>query len=409
VFDALQSDADVDLHLNLMYIGVSEAGVGTALGAFFAGAGVQGTVNALNVGIGGGATGILDVQGASLDATAINLASGKLDFHDATLVVGSTGSLSTNTLNQSGGLLTGRTLAITDGTLNFTGGVLAVDTVNGAFAQEGGMLLPGVAGAETTVNGNYALASAGALRVELFGSTFTAGNMQYDRLNVNGTVNLNSDAGTGGALQVHLGYSPTVGTAFTILANDGADAIGGRFAGLLNGASFLATYGSQTVTFQISYTGGTGNDIVLTTTAVSGAAPSGLTVDGTAGHDVLSGSVGNDVITGGDGNDLLRGGDGVDQFRFVTTGEGIDTLADFVSGTDKIAVVAANFGLVAGDAANLVVDGSPGSNLPTFVYSSGSGMLAFDADGNGAGAAAMLAMLQNRPGTIVPGDIVLGS
>jgi Ca2+-binding RTX toxin-like protein len=399
----------LELHLDALTVGTN-AGSGASLGMFFAGSGVHGTATTIKVGTGGfAATGILDIHGASLDATALNFASGKLDFHDSTLTVGSTGSLSTNTLNHSGGLLTGQGLAITDGTLNFTGGALAVDHVTGNLTQRGGKLLPGLGAGETTVNGNYALASAGTLRVDLFGSSFAAGHTQYDRLNVNGTVNLNADAGTGGALEVHLGYSPTVGTAFTILANDGVEAVVGRFAGLMNDASFDVGYGSQTVTFQITYAGDTGNDVVLTTTAVSGAAPDGLTVTGTAGHDVLSGSVGDDTITGGAGNDVLTGGDGADEFRFVTTGEGVDTISDFAGGTDKIQVVAANFGLVAGGTANLVVDGSPGSNAAAFVYDSQTGVLAFDADGSGLGAAVILAMLQNPPGTLAPADIVLGT
>jgi Ca2+-binding RTX toxin-like protein len=399
---------DLELHLDALTVGTSP-GSGASLGMFFAGSGVHGTATTIKVGTGVAATGILDIHGASLDATALNFASGKVDFHDSTLTVGSTGSLSTNTLNHSGGLLTGHGLAITDGTLNFTGGALAVDTVTGNLTQRGGRLLPSLGAGETTVDGNYALASAGTLRVDLFGSSFAAGHTQYDRLNVNGTVNLNADGGTGGALEVHLGCSPTVGTAFTILSNDGVDAIVGRFAGLMNDASFDVGYGSQTVTFQISYASGTGNDIVLTTTAVSGAAPSGLTVTGTAGHDVLGGSVGDDTLTGGAGNDVLTGSDGADQFRFVTTGEGVDTISDFACGIDKIQVVAANFGLVPGGSANLVVDGSPGSNAAAFVYDSQTGILAFDADGNGVGAALTLATLANKPPTLLPADVVLGA
>ncbi len=222
--------------------------------------------------------------------------------------------------------------------------MLAVDTVTGALAQKGGVLLPGAAPGETTVNGNYALASAGTLHIDLFGSSFAPGAMQYERLSVNGTVNLNADAGTSGKLDVHLGYSPPVGTQFTILANDGVDAIGGRFAGLLNGASFGVAYGSQTVTLQISYTGGTGNDVVLTTTAVSGVAPAGLTVTGTAGSDVLSSSVGADVITGAAGNDILRGGTGTDTFVFGIE-FGSDTIRDFAAGQDHLQLKA-NLGIL---------------------------------------------------------------
>ena len=70
--------------------------------------------------------------------------------------------------------------------------------------------------------------------VELGG---TAAGTGYDQVAVTGTVNL------GGAnLDVALinGFDPDTGDSFTILANDGTDAIGGTFAGLAQGATFLA-------------------------------------------------------------------------------------------------------------------------------------------------------------------------
>ena len=79
----------------------------------------------------------------------------------------------------------------------------------------------------------------------------------YDRLNVRGTNDL------GGAhLEVRLGFAPQEGDSFRILNNDGTDPVGGTFAGLTNGARFTV----NGLPFQISYTGGTGNDVVLTVT-----------------------------------------------------------------------------------------------------------------------------------------------
>ncbi len=149
---------------------------------------------------------------------------------------------------------------------------------------------------------------------------------------------------------------------------------------------------------------GTGNALanVITGTTAANA------IDGGAGDDTLSGNDGNDTLTGGAGNDRLSGGNGADVFRFVTTGEGVDTITDFASGTDKILIVAASFGLVAGSTANLVVNGSPASGAAVFLYTGATGSLAFDADGNGAGAAVTLALLSNKPATLLPGDIVIG-
>jgi Ca2+-binding RTX toxin-like protein len=150
---------------------------------------------------------------------------------------------------------------------------------------------------------------------------------------------------------------------------------------------------------------GTGNAL----DNVIGGNPGANAIDGGAGNDTISGGDGNDTLTGGSGADRLSGGLGADGFRFVTTGEGADTITDFASGTDKILVVAANFGLVAGGAANLFVNSAPNSAAAAFIYTSSTGVFQFDADGNGAGAAVQLASLFNRPPSLAPADIVLGS
>jgi fibronectin-binding autotransporter adhesin len=92
---------------------------------------------------------------------------------------------------------------------------------------------------------------SGTLQVELNGPTPGTG---YDQLNVMGSVTL-----TGLALSAQLNYSSAVNDQFTIINNDSALAIIGTFNGLpQNGNLYI---GGQL--FQISYTGGTGNDVVL--------------------------------------------------------------------------------------------------------------------------------------------------
>jgi Dockerin type I domain len=61
-------------------------------------------------------------------------------------------------------------------------------------------------------------------------------------------------------LALTVGFTPTVGNTFIILDNEGLDAVTGTFAGLAQGATVSA--GGQS--FTISYTGGSGNDVVLT-------------------------------------------------------------------------------------------------------------------------------------------------
>ena len=66
------------------------------------------------------------------------------------------------------------------------------------------------------------------------------------------------------------------------------------------------------------------------------------TVTGTTGADTIGGGAGADVITGGNGSDTITGGAGADTFTYTavaqSTGTARDSVTDFVSGTDKIAI-----------------------------------------------------------------------
>jgi Ca2+-binding RTX toxin-like protein len=137
--------------------------------------------------------------------------------------------------------------------------------------------------------------------------------------------------------------------------------------------------------------GGTWDDIL------NGAAGND-TLFGGNGNDTLTGGAGNDRLSGGNGNDTLTGGAGVDRFIFDTIANAatnMDTIADFLSGTDKLVFDAAAFaGLTGG---NLSTDAFwSGAGVSTahdatdrFIYNSTSGALYYDADGNAAGSAAV--------------------
>jgi hypothetical protein len=103
----------------------------------------------------------------------------------------------------------------------------------------------------TTFTGNTTFGSAVAFSVDIAG--LTAGT-EYDQLSVTGTVVLD------GALQVVPTFAAGPGDQFILLANDGVDPITGTFLGLPEGALIDAGTGF----FQISYSGGDGNDVVLT-------------------------------------------------------------------------------------------------------------------------------------------------
>jgi uncharacterized repeat protein (TIGR01451 family) len=182
----------------------------------------------------------------------------------------------------------GQSLAASAGTIALTAGTFLVDgsatspivvgngaTLGGTGATQavtvnaGGTLAPGDSPGIIRT-GDLALTAGGSYDVELDGTTAGTG---YDQTQVNGTVGLG-----GATLNVTLGFTPTFGDAFTIIDNDGSDPVTGTFAGLPEGATF--TVGASL--FQVTYQGGTGNDVVLTT--IDAASPA---LVGTPGDDLF--------------------------------------------------------------------------------------------------------------------------
>jgi fibronectin-binding autotransporter adhesin len=132
-----------------------------------------------------------------------------------------------------------------------TGGTLGGYGTAGNILMNGGSAIvsPGESpGILTCSNFN---ASSGTFRAELNGSTPGSG---YDQLNARGTVSLN-----GISLNASLNYASAAADQFTIINNDGSDAVVGTFTGLPQGKKLYV--GKEL--FQISYTGGSGNDVVL--------------------------------------------------------------------------------------------------------------------------------------------------
>lgn len=155
---------------------------------------------------------------------------------------------------------------------------------------------------------------------------------------------------------------------------------------------------------------GTGNDLA---NLITGKEAGNDTLDGVAGNDNLTGGDGFDTLSGGNGDDFLggskaldvmdgvagndtfqgglgsnnlTGGLGVDSLVFsFADGLSVDTITDFTSGTDLIelsATVYAAFSGLVGQTVGLAAL----ANNPT--YYAGTGALAYDVDGLGAGAAA---------------------
>ena len=129
-----------------------------------------------------------------------------------------------------------------------SGSTLGGSGTVGAITTTGSTISPGDSPGILNAQGNVTLDGTSTFTAELNGAAPGAGG--YDQLNVTGAVNLG-----GSALVGSLGFTPTTGEAFTIVASTAP--IVGTFAGLAEGAS--VTIGADS--FRISYAS---NDVTLT-------------------------------------------------------------------------------------------------------------------------------------------------
>jgi autotransporter-associated beta strand protein len=164
-----------------------------------------------------------------------------------------TGDVDTDIVLNTGGLVFNGTaqqnITQAGGTLRGTG------TCNGLLTVQGGGFEPGGSIGVFNASGGLTMAGPGSLNIELSGAN-------SDRVNVNGAVNLT-------APNLNLSGTPSLGAVFTIIDNDGADAVTGIFAGLAEGQT-LTSGGND---YEITYAGGDGNDVVLTCTGVAPGPP----------------------------------------------------------------------------------------------------------------------------------------
>jgi Ca2+-binding RTX toxin-like protein len=150
-------------------------------------------------------------------------------------------------LNVTGSIANSAVTVEDGGTLGGTG------TTGAVTVQSGGVIAPG-ASAGMLSTGSLSLDSGATFALQIGG---TNAGTEYDQIDVTGTVSLG-----GATLDRSLvnSFASTAGNTYRIIDNDGLDAVIGTFSGLAEGAAF-AIGGN---TFQISYAGGTGNDVVIT-------------------------------------------------------------------------------------------------------------------------------------------------
>jgi serralysin len=194
-----------------------------------------------------------------------------------------------------------------------------------------------------------------------------------------------------------------------LIGGGGADSFigyGGNDTYFVDSASDIVTEvaggGTDEVKTTASYTLGAGQAIEsLSTAAAFGTDAINLT-----GNELANNVTGNDganTLNGGGGNDVLTGRAGADIFQFTTAlGAGnVDTIADMLSGTDKIALDDAVFTAIGAPGAlaagAFVIGTAAGDADDRIIYNSATGALFYDADGNGAGAAVQFATLTGNP------------
>jgi len=150
---------------------------------------------------------------------------------------------------------------VDSGTWSFSGATTMPFTVNGGTLKgtgtfgdltfDGGAIAPGNSIGTMHVNGAFTLGRSAVYEVEVNAQG------QSDKVVVKGTVNL-----TGCVLKVLAANGNyKTKTNYTIIDNDGSDAVQGQFAKIEYDLAFLKP--------TVVYNGGDGNDVVLTLTGIT--------------------------------------------------------------------------------------------------------------------------------------------
>lgn len=218
-----------------------------------------------------------------------------------------------------------------------------------------------------------------------------------ERLTFTGTRGLR---GTGNALDnVITGNAG----ANVLEGRDGDDILNGKAgADIMRGGRGDDTYFVDRATDKAVELAGQGNDTVdATANYTLGANVENLTLLGSGDFDAtgntlanrIRGNAGNNDIAGLTGADVLTGGLGEDRFVFAHTGAHADDITDFLSGTDSLWLNPTAFAaLTAGnlDPTQFRDSGTPADGNDFLVYNQASGVLSYDAAGDGSSLVAIV-------------------
>lgn len=181
-----------------------------------------------------------------------------------------------------------------------------------------------------------------------------------------------------------LDLSRVAGGLVRVVAQDNGDSViqyGANAAGILQGEILVRRATPQ------------GGDVIVGahTQLVMQGSNLGDHLIGGPSSDLIYGGAGDDLLQGGMGSDTLVGGAGADIFKIGSPNDGVDSVLDFRSGADHIALDAAAFGVAAGSLAQAGVSFVTGESAnhagKTLLYNPTTGVLSWVADGAGVGVA----------------------
>ncbi|MEJ2043084.1 MAG: cadherin-like domain-containing protein, partial [Reinekea sp.] len=198
-------------------------------------------------------------NGTLTNANAVTLSGVISNSGDLTKAGAGTLTLSATNTNTGWLTVSAGTVAVT-GTVSSQVSVSSGATLEGTgiFASlvvvnSGGTIQVGASPGTMTLASGLTLNSGGTLVARINGTTV---DTQYDQYDVSGTVTL------GGTLSVIGSYTGTGGESYTLINNDGSDAVSSTFNGLVEGDDSTTL---NSIPLRVSYAGSTGNDVVLST------------------------------------------------------------------------------------------------------------------------------------------------
>ncbi|RZT10670.1 Hemolysin-type calcium-binding repeat-containing protein [Duganella sp. CF402] len=261
----------------------------------------------------------------------------------------------------------------TDGNDSIDGGAGA-DTMSGGIGddtytidQVGDVIVESADAGNDLVNVAYTKAGTFVLGDDIENATVTASASVAVSLTGNGLDNILSGNGAANILIGGAGKDTLDGGAGADKMDGGSgddsytvDNSGDTITELVGGGRDLVTvkglssYSLSSEVEDLVFSGATaftGNGNILANRLSGGSGADVL--NGLAGNDTLTGNAGNDKLLGGDGDDLLTGGDGADTLTggtgadsfVLSSNVGVDTVMDFVSGTDKLVLAQSVFGI----------------------------------------------------------------